>query len=174
MKKYARIAALGVAAFLLAGCAGSVKREANLGNDHRVVASKFQGITITLNDNAKSELVENSRFDAERLRSTVQRILEAKGLIVPTADTKINIEITDIRVRSNFTAVMFGFMAGADHIEGKVIPVDRGNKPLDSFDVSASYALGGLGGGQDDARMGWLYDKFAELTVKELSGTTDK
>jgi putative transposase len=29
-------------------------------------------------------------------------------------------------------------------------------------------ALGGLAGGQDEARMGWLYEKFAEKTFAEL------
>jgi hypothetical protein len=42
---------------------------------------------------------------------------------------------------------------------------------LNSFEVSASYALGGLAGGQDDARLSWLYEKFAELASKEITGT---
>ncbi len=39
---------------------------------------------------------------------------------------------------------------------------------IDRFEVGASYALGGLAGGQDSARMGWLYEKFAEETINEL------
>jgi len=38
------------------------------------------------------------------------------------------------------------------------------------FNVSASYGLGGIAGGQDDVRMNWLYEKFAEHTIAELSG----
>ncbi|MBI3044616.1 MAG: hypothetical protein HYY78_17500 [Betaproteobacteria bacterium] len=48
--------------------------------------------------------------------------------------------------------------------------VRHGLKLLNQFEVSASYALGGLAGGQDEARMGWLYEEFAKLTLKELTG----
>ena len=34
--------------------------------------------------------------------------------------------------------------------------------------ASAAYALGGLAGGQDEARMNWLYEEFAKLTVAEV------
>ena len=80
----------------------------------------------------------------------------------------------DFRVRSNFTAVMFGFMAGNDSITGDVVLRDAAGKELNRFEVSASYALGGLAGGMDDARMGWLYEKFAELTVENLGGPESK
>jgi hypothetical protein len=83
---------------------------------------------------------------------------------------KIEIVITDIRVRSNFSAIMFGFMAGSDSVTGDVIATASDGKELQRFTVSASYALGGLGGGQDDARMGWLYETFAQHTVDELMG----
>lgn len=42
-------------------------------------------------------------------------------------------------------------------------------KEFDRFVVSSCYALGGLAGGQDSMRMSWLYEKFAEETVKELT-----
>lgn len=45
---------------------------------------------------------------------------------------------------------------------------DTTGKEIDRFEVSVSYALGGIAGGQDSARMSWLYEKFAEETVKEL------
>ncbi len=81
----------------------------------------------------------------------------------------MEIVVTDIRVRSNFNAVMWGFMAGADHIKGDVVLRSASGEQMDRFGVSASYALGGMAGGQDDARMGWLYEKFAEETVTALS-----
>jgi glucose dehydrogenase len=76
--------------------------------------------------------------------------------------------VSNIRVRSNFSAVMWGFMAGNDTITGDIIIKDQNGEVLDQFEVSAAYALGGLAGGQDDARMGWLYESFAEETLKEL------
>jgi hypothetical protein len=82
--------------------------------------------------------------------------------------------VTDIRVRTNFSAVMWGFMAGDDHINGIVVARSPTGDELQRFEVSASYALGGLAGGQDEARMGWLYESFAEETLKELTGTGEK
>jgi hypothetical protein len=63
---------------------------------------------------------------------------------------------------------MFGVMAGDDHVNGRVRILDQANVPIRSFDVQASYALGGWAGGQDSMRMNWLYDKFSELAVAEL------
>jgi hypothetical protein len=63
---------------------------------------------------------------------------------------------------------MFGFMAGADLISADVIVKSADGQELDKFEVSTSYALGGIAGGQDSARMGWLYEKFAQETVQEL------
>lgn len=73
----------------------------------------------------------------------VKQALESKDLLAKTPDPAlpaIEVVITDIRVRSNFAAIMFGFMAG----------------------------------GQDDARMGWLYESFAKELVTELTGAVAK
>jgi hypothetical protein len=80
----------------------------------------------------------------------------------------LEVRVKDVRVRSNFTAIMFGFMAGSDSIKADIIVKSPSGQELDRFEVSTSYALGGLAGGQDSARMGWLYEKFAEETLKEL------
>jgi len=59
---------------------------------------------------------------------------------------------------------------GGGPYQGDVVVRGVDGKQLDKFSVSASYALGGLAGGQDEARMGWLYEKFAEETIKTLTG----
>jgi hypothetical protein len=65
---------------------------------------------------------------------------------------------------------MFGFMSGSDSLDGTVILKDDSDVQKATFDISASYALGGFGGGQNDARLGWLGDKFAELTANTVVG----
>ena len=82
----------------------------------------------------------------------------------------VEIVVTSVRVRSNFSAVAFGFMAGGDNISGDIVLRDTAGRELDQFHVSATYALGGLAGGQDGARMGWLYEEFAKQAVKEITG----
>jgi hypothetical protein len=78
--------------------------------------------------------------------------------------------VTDIRIRSSFSAGMWGVMAGADRLEGDVFVKNEEGKILNSFSISASYTWGGSIGGNDDIRMNWLYDKFAKLTVKNILG----
>ena len=85
----------------------------------------------------------------------------------------LNVEVNDIRVRSSFTAVMFGFMAGNDHVNGTVTLADADNRQIDHFKVSASYALGGIAGGMDDTRMNWLYETFTEKTLTTLEPAAD-
>lgn len=63
---------------------------------------------------------------------------------------------------------MLGLFAGADNISGNVRVLDPAGKSLRSFEVTASYAFGGLGGGQDSIRLNYLYEKFAELTRDQL------
>lgn len=82
----------------------------------------------------------------------------------------IDVVVTDLRSRSTFAAVMFGLLAGNDSITGDVTVRDSAGEPLQRFSISASYALGGFAGGQENARMGWLNQKFADLAVAELTG----
>ena len=160
----------------LAGCASGVrraedkdKREAYFAGSGKVANE----VTLSLSKEAQALLSDNLKFDQEKLLSTVRRALDAKGLLAKTSDSKlpkIEIVITDIRVRSNFSAIMFGFMAGSDSVTGDVIAKAGDGSELQRFTVSASYALGGIAGGQDDTRMNWLYETFAQHTVDELTG----
>ena len=78
-------------------------------------------------------------------------------------------EVKDIRVRGNFNAIIWGFMAGNDHLTGDVIVKDANGAEVDRFEVSSSYAFGGLAGGQESVRLDWLYKSFAEEAVAELT-----
>jgi hypothetical protein len=82
------------------------------------------------------------------------------------------VTIEHVRVRSIAAAVILGFMAGADSIDGYVRVYDARGRQVHGYKVNASYALGGYAGGQDSMRMNWLYDKFSELAVAELAGAT--
>jgi len=163
-------------AALLAGCASGVRRAEDTTKRQAYFAGGgklAKEVTLSMSKNAQTQLSENVKFDQEKLLLTIKRTLDAKGLLARTPDADlptIEIVVDDIRVRSNFSAVMFGFMAGDDHVNGEVIARDKMGKELQRFQVSASYALGGLAGGQDDARMNWLYETFAQETVNELTG----
>lgn len=160
---------------LAVGCASGVKRLDTAGEDPTYVLSKdrqVEDVTISLSAEAQKKHAKNLKFSAHELKDTVHRALESQQLVseseseLPTVD----ILVTNMRVRSNFSAVAFGFFAGADAIEGDVSVKDSSGKVLNQFTVSTSYALGGLAGGQDSARMGWLYEEFAKQTLNELQG----
>ena len=165
--------AIGALVLGLAGCASGVK-QSDIQNRQYLVSQPAKAVSVSLSNEAQEKVADNLKFNQNALLDHVKRALTAKNLLDETktdAPHTIEILVKDFRVRSNFSAVMFGFMAGNDSVTGDVILKDRSGKELNRFEVSASYALGGMGGGQDDTRMGWLYEKFAELTVDNLAGT---
>ena len=132
-------------------------------------------VTLSRNEAAPAKLRDNPGFEEWRLHDAVKRVLDAQGLLAKTPDPAlptIEIVVTDIRVRSGFSAFMFGVMAGNDSITGDVIARDGAGKEVQRFNVSASYALGGAASG-NAMRMGWLYDAFAKEVHKELTGAGD-
>ena len=163
----AGIGALVVAmACALGACTGAIKPDARVQGD----ASRIEGIgrvTVAMSPDAAKQLADSPQFNRDELASYLRRRLEGKGLIGIDASHRVDIVITDLRVRGVFAAVMFGFMAGDDHVNGRVRILDERNVAIRSFDVQASYAFGGAAGG-DGMRMNWLYDKFSELAIGEL------
>lgn len=164
---------LSLVLLCLAGCSAGVTRPNNEPLSSNVPLTEPAALTLTLSDNARKQIGENLKFDQGKLLETLNRAFDSKGLLAKdsaSATRHVEIEVTDVRVRGTFSAIMWGFMAGNDHLNGKVTLSDRESHPLRHFDVSAAYALGGLGGGQDGARLGWLYEKFTEEAVNELTG----
>ena len=136
---------------------------------------KAGSLSVNLTEEARKEVTENFKFDQGHLHETIRRALEVNNLLSANPDPSLPsvvVTVTSVRVRSNFSAVMFGFMAGDDHIDGDVLVHAANGSELQRFSVSASYALGGLAGGQDSARMGWLYESFAERMMEELTGVS--
>jgi len=158
----------------LTACASSVNRS-NETSNYQYGGQKFAAVKVSLDANAQGELKDNIKFDPTKLEQVISRSLQARGLIDEKSGNVVDVLVTDIRTRSNFSAVMFGFMAGNDHVQGQVSLVPKtGGYAWLKFQISAAYALGGFGGGQDDARMNWLYEEFAKLTLAEILGDKDK
>lgn len=159
-------------AMFIVGCSSGVTRpQSPQKTTLRLSTAKpVSSVVISLTDQAKQKHPENLKFNPEQLLAHVKRALESQSLLKDKSNPSkliLEISVKDMYVRSNFSAIAFGFMAGSDSITGDIVLRD-GNRELDRFEVSVSYALGGLGGGQDETRMSWLYEKFAEETIKEL------
>ena len=159
---------------LIVGCSSGIERASP--TRQLVLSSSgeiVKKINLSFTPEAQKELADNLKFNQNTLVDTVRRALQARNLYdetSPHATKTIDIVMTNIRVRSNFNALMWGFMAGADKLNGDVVLRDDKGGDLNHFSVYADYALGGLAGAQDEARMGWLYEKFAQLTVQNLVG----
>ena len=166
-------------AAVLGGCASGVTRmEAATPGASAAAPVKVEqtvkSVNLFLSEDAKKLVADNLKFNQDTLRSMIERALGGQNMVKADASQTLDVEITSFRTRSNFTAIMFGFMAGNDNVEGVVSIKDVSGKILKRAKVSASYALGGLAGGQDDARMNWLYEAFAKHTVAEISGELAK
>lgn len=176
MPKKLSLTCLGLLSVLwFSGCASSVSRDgATTAMSYKLSTEKKAAeVTIEISPEAQEKIKDNLKFDKEELRKHLERALTAYSLLdagqkgqLPT----VEILVTSVRVRSNFSAVAFGFMAGGDNISGDILLKDPAGKVIDRFHVSATYALGGLAGGQDSARMGWLYEEFAKQAMQEVAG----
>lgn len=161
---------------LISGCASSVVRTGpQPASSYRLSAErKVSEVVVTLSPEAREKLKDNLKFDPEELKKHVDRAFSAYQLIDPAQKGTlpvIEVVVTNMRVRSNFSAVAFGIMAGTDSLEGDIVIKEPGGRELDRFKVSASYGLGGLAGGQDSARMSWIYEEFAKQAIQEATGT---
>lgn len=168
LRRVALIAALA----LLAGCASQVTRAPQEAAKREPVRA-LTSFDVVMSPSAKSQLAENLKFDIEVLRATVKRSLEAANLVAADGDFKMVVTVDEIRVRSTFNAIMWGFMAGSDQLNGSASLSRADGQPVGSFKVTTSYALGGLAGGQDSARLSWLYEEFAKLLTQELVALRD-
>jgi hypothetical protein len=162
---------------MLAACASGVKRLDTpvSAAAPAAVAPVVNRVNVTLSNEARSLVAGgNGIFNQDALRGQIERLLMARGLVKPDAAQTLDIEVTSFRVRNSFNAIMFGFMAGSDKLEGIVTIKDGAGNTLKKSMVEASYALGGVAGGQDGSRMNWLYDEFAKHTAAEVSGVPAK
>jgi hypothetical protein len=162
----ARVAALALVA-LLTACAGTVKHHSRVNGDVTGVEGVGK-VVARMSPAAVAQQADNPQFSRDELATYLYRKLESKGMVAAGATHQVEIVVTDIRVRSAAAAVILGVLAGEDRVVGTVRVLDSANKPLRSFEIKASYALGGWGGGQDSMRMNWMYDKFSELAMQEL------
>jgi hypothetical protein len=163
---------LTAALLCLAGCAGTIQRESQ-GGAQRIEHATYTGVDVVLTDEARHDIADSPMFNVRDLGDYIRRRLEGRDLLDAQGSHRVEVSIEHVRVRSMAAAVLLGVMAGADMVEGSVRVYDARGRQVHGYKVSASYALGGSAGGQDSMRMGWLYDKFSDLAVAELAGSTE-
>ncbi len=178
-RRPARLYAAVLLTLVLAACSSGVVRAPEIGLQQPQFddpGEQAGSLTVKLSDEARKEAADNLKFSQVELDQTIRQALELNNLLAEQFDgglPTIEVTVTSVRVRSSFSAIMFGFMAGDDHIEGDVTVRAADGNTLQEFSVSASYALGGLVGGLDSSRLSWLYESFAEHVTEELTGQSE-
>jgi uncharacterized protein YceK len=157
----------------LSACSGVVTRP-DSASHYAYNGERFSAVKVEMTQNAQTQLSDNATFQLDQLKGNLEERLNADGLLVAGEKYRVQVAVKEIRVRSTFSAIMWGFMAGDDHIQGEVTILGADDLPIHTFDVKASYALGGFAGGQDGMRMNWLYRRFAELTSEEIRNVNKK
>lgn len=159
----------------LAGCASQVTRPPeSVAAREPVRALVSFDVEVSPAAKATMAAAETQKFDLAAFRGVIQRSLDGAKLIAPDGDFKLNVTIDELRVRSTFNAIMWGFMAGTDQLNGTATLTRLDGGQAASFKVGTSYGLGGFGGGQDSARLVWLYEEFAKLLTQEIVALRDQ
>lgn len=168
----------------LVGCASTVSRntanikESSVVKEEVVQVVKFsplKSLTVSLDSKAQEKLADNSNFSKDKLYNKINSTLSINQYLQPDnkiAKFRMEVVITNIRVRSGVSAIMLGFLAGADYITGQVYVKD-GEKVIDNFEVDISYAFGGVMG-DTDTRMEWMYESFSNKILEELNKVMPK
>ncbi|OUS30228.1 hypothetical protein A9Q99_07075 [Gammaproteobacteria bacterium 45_16_T64] len=153
---------------IISGCSSHVALSKK-SSGYQYKGEKYGAVNLTYASEISQDASKMTRLDQMNLENAIKRALQSNSLFDKNSTEVVEVEIQNIRIRNAFLAIMFGFMSGSDSIDGSVI-LKKNDKELADFNVSANYALGGFAGGQNDARLGWLSEKFAELTSNTIIG----
>jgi hypothetical protein len=156
---------------LIGACSSNVQMSHS--STYAYVGEKYGKVVVVLADSVSNDKDKAYRAEDLTLDQHIVAAMKASNIYDEASSNSVRVTINSIRVRNTFNAVMFGFMSGSDNIDGTVQLFDGQQKSRASFNVKASYSLGGIAGGQSDTRLGWLRDKFAELTANTILGKVE-
>jgi hypothetical protein len=169
---------LFIAVAWLTGCASTVNRDNATVNEKSQVKEELiqiisfkplRALTVGLDSAAAAKLQDNKNFNVDKLLEKIDSTLSTSRYLQTqnnSSNLRMDVLITNIRVRSGLSAIMLGFLAGADSITGQVTVKD-GDKIIDKFEVDISYAFGGAMG-DTDTRMSWMYESFSNKILEEM------
>lgn len=170
MMNIQRFSALLLLLALLQGCTSEAwRKSARPALPH---GAQVQNVYVTLTPEVQGALWYNEDIKPRRVLGAMKRNLKERGMLAKPSERHlptIEIVITDVRARSAGAAQWFGFLAGEDRIVGDVVVRDANGQEIERVKVKTTYAWGGPAG-TNQARMSWLYDRFAERAAEQLTG----
>ncbi len=168
---------------LLSGCSSVINQE----NDLNVGAQRFKeqqikvnainpitSITLDLAPEVGNDIRNYLGFNRDKLLEKILIELNKNKLYSNNQkNLDLSVEITKVKIRTEYSAVMFGFLAGVDILDGRISIKDKSGLEVDAFDVNASYGLGGSLAGSDSVRTDFLYETFARSVIKGINKIND-
>lgn len=174
-KRAIPIAALLAALLMCAGCSsvsGGIKSPENLpsgpsvltsGQNVGVVAVSLDRQNLTPEVTQVAELYEITRILDNRLREQ----LVARGM-AREGKLEVEVEVIGMRLRSNGTAIWWGFMAGGDWITVNVNVMEVGGRSIKEFQTGTATALGGFIFGARSTRVGRMMKTLAKRIAEGI------
>jgi hypothetical protein len=162
----------------LFGCASTVNRndasikERSVVKEEVIQVTPFKPLrvlTVSLDSAAAAKLADNQDFNVDKLFEKINSTLSSARYLQAqnnSSSLRMDVVVTNIRVRSGVSAIMLGILAGSDYITGQV-SVKDGDKVIDKFEVDISYAFGGVMG-ITSSRMDWMYESFSNKILEEM------
>ena len=109
-----------------------------------------------------AELYEVTRI----LENRVREQLLARGM-VSRGEREVAVEVIGMRLRSNGTAIFWGFMAGGDWITVDV-DVKKGGRSIKNFQTGTGTVLGGFIFGGRSVRVGRMMKTLSERIARGI------
>ena len=107
---------------------------------------------------------ENAVEDS--LTAAIRQRLTATGKLEPSGG-KLEVKIVSMRLRSTTAAVLWGVMAGPDHLRAQVRVLSKGTTPK-TFIAEASRTSGAMAGPGSRGRIEVMCEELAFALVQQL------
>ena len=162
---YLRFVMIMAIVLVLAACAG---KERVIEGD---VSFKYQvnNVHVIYGDALNEE--KTARLDKLKgksmLADEIQFQLQSANRFQAAGDTKLDVTVTNFRIRSGASVFWLGMMAGVDVIDVSVAVVQNG-QTIKTVTTGISTGLGGLAYASQDKRMKRMVDGLARRVLYEL------
>jgi hypothetical protein len=134
-------------------------------------------VTVALTLPAQEEAAADRRFKQDDVVAAIESEFRARELLAEgdvKAERTVAIIIDDFATRPSSNAVIFGNVISEGTLTGSIDVRDTTGKQLQTFLIIAKSRLVTPASGEDNHALHALYEKFANLAVDSLSGTTGK
>jgi len=138
------------------------------------VDAKLSAVTVTFTSAAREKVDAEPGFNQDALIAAIRTDLQRHQLLDDGADTHsgrtLEIVIEDFAARPASNAVVLGYTFSNATLSGKVGVRDADGRAPRTFNVKADRRLSARTDGGQAPALDPLYERFADVTVSELTG----